>query len=63
MKNEIRSHCAHKIKIYKCPSGPGQSVRKLILRKSPFGIKDKKCKRERNEWRHQKKVEGIDLAI
>jgi hypothetical protein len=35
----------HKIKIYKCPPGSGQSVRKLMLRKTAFGIKGKKCKK------------------
>jgi hypothetical protein len=38
-------------------------VRALMLRKNPFGIKSKRCKRERIEWRHQKKIRGTDLAI
>ncbi len=32
----------HEIKIYKCPAGPRQSVRKLMLRENPFDIRGKK---------------------
>ena len=36
------SNGTHKIKPYKCPPGPGQCAKELILRKNPTGIKCKK---------------------